>query len=125
MIDYFHGMNNPSKELSKNIRVLRKQHGWTQTDLSKKLGCSQETITLYEKNIRKPSADLIPIIAKIFGVSVDQLYNLKENLQSTGKDKNPKLWKKFEQIEQLPPSDKRAVFKMVDGLLTQRRQATR
>ena len=111
-----------ANKLGKNIRLLRKQKGWTQIDLAEKLECTQGIITAYENCVKLPSADKIATMAKLFGVSTDELFG-REDIKST-KPKSPKLWKKFEQLEKLSQSDKRTVFKMIDGLLAQRHIST-
>jgi len=105
--------------LSKNIRLLRKQKGWTQIDLAEKLSCTQGIITAYENGVKQPSADKITAMAKLFDVTTDELFGRKE-IKSPGKPKSQKMWKKFEQLQKLPPGDKRTVFKMIDRLLAQR-----
>jgi len=54
MISYFYEMVKTNNMLGETIRSMRKQHGWTQTDLVQKLDCSQEMIAYYEKGERKP-----------------------------------------------------------------------
>ena len=110
-------MRNNSTNIGKNIRALRLSKGWTQKELSEKLGCTQKTITAYECNTRYPTAEKLPAIARVFGVSVNDLYG-KEFKKNENKVKNPKLWKRFEKIETLSPSDKTTIFKMIDSLIT-------
>lgn len=47
--------------------------GLTQVELAERLNVSQSTITSWENGTRRPDLDLLPVIAKIFGVSVDVL----------------------------------------------------
>jgi transcriptional regulator with XRE-family HTH domain len=101
----------------KNLRLLRKQKGLTQVELANTLGCSQTMITTYENGRKKPAVDTLAKLADALGVSTDQLIGLNAQPKGKVKIKNPKLWKKFEQIDQLPDTDKRTVFRMIDGLL--------
>lgn len=109
-------MKKVKHNFGENIRALRKKHGWTQIDLAQKLDCSQAIITAYESNERKPPADKIAVLAGLFGVSVNDLYG---EIATKAKAKNPKLWKKFEQLENLSANDRRTVLKMIDALATQ------
>ena len=59
--------------LNENIRTLRKRMGLTQVELAERLNVSQSTITSWENGTRRPDLDLLPVLAKIFGVSVDVL----------------------------------------------------
>ena len=115
----FYGMENLTNNLAENIRLLRKQQGWTQTDLAEKLACTQEMVAYYEKGERKPPANKIPLLAAVFGITIDELYGVIPD-KDNGKEKNPKLWKRFEQLELLPPTERRMIFKMIDGLITQK-----
>jgi len=113
LLSYTH-MKKVKHNFGENIRALRKKHGWTQIDLAQKLGCSQAIITAYESNKRKPPADKIAVLAGLFGVSVNDLYG---EIATKVKAKSPKLWKKFEQIEKLPPIERSAIIKVVDAML--------
>jgi len=57
------------------ICKLRKDRGWTQKDLSKKLGKKVSTISAYETNAKFPSIECLITMADLFGVSVDTLIN--------------------------------------------------
>lgn len=56
------------------IRKLRKQMSITQAQLAEKLGVSQSTVASWENGTRRPDLDMIPTLASIFGVSVNDLY---------------------------------------------------
>jgi transcriptional regulator with XRE-family HTH domain len=87
---------------------MRKQHGLTQTDLAEKLACTQEMFTYYEKVERKPPADKIPLLVNIMGVSIDELYRAKP-VKLNGRSKDPRLWKRFKQVEKLPSAERRTI----------------
>ena len=106
--------------LGTNIRRLRKSKGWTQFDLADKLKCTQGIITAYETGKKYPSHKRLVTIAKLFDVPFEQLIGEKP-LEKTEPVKNPKLLKKFEELQKLPPADRRAVFKMIDALIEKRK----
>lgn len=60
------------------LRELRKQHGLTTTALANIVGCSNPTITHYEKGDRKPDPEMLKKLADYFGVSVDYLLGRNE-----------------------------------------------
>jgi transcriptional regulator with XRE-family HTH domain len=115
---------NNGQNLGKNIRYLRKLKGWTQKELAAKLGCSQAVVAAYEHNRRLPLTDKIILMTQLFGVSYDQLFGTK-NAIKTAPTKSGKLWKRFEQAENLPPHDKTVLIKMIDGLLEQQKHRSR
>jgi transcriptional regulator with XRE-family HTH domain len=66
--------------LGDNIKKLRKLANLTQDDLAEKLNVltgsqiKRATISNYENSISSPSASDLPSIAKILGVSIDNLF---------------------------------------------------
>jgi transcriptional regulator with XRE-family HTH domain len=111
--------------LGRNIKLLRKQKGLTQVELSKILGCSQAMITTYENDLKKPSVSTLARLAEALGVSIDHVVGNSAPVKTGDKIKNPKLWRKFAQLDELPDTDKRTVFRMIDGLLAQKKIGSR
>jgi transcriptional regulator with XRE-family HTH domain len=105
--------------LGKNIHSYRKAAGLTQGELAKKLNVSQEMVALYESGQNNPSVDKLIIIAKTLSVSTDLLLGIDKS--DVEKPKNPKLWKIFEKVDNLPAHEKSVLIKMIEGLLSQRK----
>jgi len=65
--------------VGKNIKQLRLHNKMTQSQLAERLGVSSQAVSKWEKDINAPDIALLPEIAKIFGVSIDELFsgNLK------------------------------------------------
>lgn len=59
--------------LGARIAALRRQNGWSQTELAKKLKISASAVGMYEQGRREPSADTIVALAAAFRVSTDYL----------------------------------------------------
>lgn len=55
------------------LKKLRKDHELSQAELAQKLGVSTALIGMYETNARKPSYEMIELIADYFNVDVDYL----------------------------------------------------
>ena len=62
---------------SKQLQKLRKQSGITQEQLATKLGVTAQAVSKWE-NGSYPDGDLLPKIADIFDVSIDNLYGRGE-----------------------------------------------
>lgn len=62
---------------SKQLQKLRKQSGITQEQLAAKLGVTAQAVSKWE-NGSYPDGDLLPKIADIFDVSIDNLYGRGE-----------------------------------------------
>ena len=59
--------------VGQTIAKLRKQKGWTQAGLAEKLQVSDKAVSKWEKDDSYPSIDLLPAIADLFGVSIDDI----------------------------------------------------
>ncbi|MCD8508776.1 MAG: helix-turn-helix transcriptional regulator [Bacillus sp. (in: Bacteria)] len=61
----------------RRIRAFRKLKGYTQEDFAKKIGISVSVLGEIERGNRKPSDDLIEVIADGLKVSMEELTSLK------------------------------------------------
>ena len=61
--------------IGENIARLRKEKGWTQVELGEKLGVSNQAVSKWESEMTFPDVMLLPHIAELFEVSIDDLYN--------------------------------------------------
>ena len=63
--------------LEQQIHMLRKERGWSQTELAKRMQISEKAIKNWESGISKPSASNIVTLAKIFCLFSDYLFGLE------------------------------------------------
>ena len=56
-----------------SIKYLRIMNGYTQEELAKKLGITQKSISLYERNLNYPSTKNLIKLSKVFGITIDEL----------------------------------------------------
>lgn len=61
------------ESFSQDLKMYRKNHGLTQTDLAQRLNFSPETISAWERGIRRPHIQQIPHLAHLMGVEVEKL----------------------------------------------------
>ena len=62
--------------LSKRIYELRISFGWTQVQLSQKLGVTKQTVSNWENDNIQPSIDMLIKLSKTFKMSTDYLLGL-------------------------------------------------
>jgi DNA-binding XRE family transcriptional regulator len=60
-----------------HIAALRKQKSLTQAEAAKILGVPQANIALWEKSDKPPRADVLPKMAALYGVKLDDLFVAK------------------------------------------------
>lgn len=63
-------------ELGKKIRQLRFKAGLTQEQLAEKLGIGAQSVSKWENAVAMPDISALPLLAEIFGVSIDDLFDL-------------------------------------------------
>ena len=66
-------------ELGTVIKQLRFKASMTQEQLAEKLRISPQSVSKWENGVSMPDISLLPEIAEIFGVSVDELFGLNES----------------------------------------------
>lgn len=61
--------------MENRIRVLRAEHRWTQADLAQRLGVSRNSVNAIENGKYDPSLPLAFRIARLFGLSVEEIFH--------------------------------------------------
>jgi transcriptional regulator with XRE-family HTH domain len=61
------------KQLSENIRILRKANGIPQEELAQKLNVSRQVVSKWETDKSDPPIDTLISLADIYGISLDKL----------------------------------------------------
>ena len=62
------------KTIGENIAALRKKHNMTQEALAAEIGVSAQAVSKWENGTNLPDIQLLPVLADVFGVSIDALY---------------------------------------------------
>ena len=68
------------KSLKNNIKVFRAMNDWTQEELARRVNVTRKTINTIENRKFTPSAYLALKIARAFGVSVEDVFQIDEEL---------------------------------------------
>ena len=63
-------------ELGKKIKQYRFKTGLTQEQLAEKLGIGAQSVSKWENAVAMPDITTLPLLAEIFGVSIDDLFDL-------------------------------------------------
>lgn len=64
--------------ISQNIRSLREHEGFTQEALASRLGVARQTVAKWESGEATPDLENVRALARLFGVSIDDLANHDE-----------------------------------------------
>ncbi len=96
-------------KIGNKIRQMRNNAGFTQEQIASKLGVSPQSVSKWENEISMPDITLLPDIAEIFGVSIDELFDL------TTEQKMKRIENRIEIEEELSEQ----TFKEYESFLTQ------
>jgi predicted transcriptional regulator len=103
--------------LGQRMAKYRKDINMTQVQLANMLEVSQQVIAAYEAGRRKLPASLLPVLAKLFAVPVDELIGIKESNAKRGPASV--LQCQIEQVALLPRTKQKFVMEMLDTVLKQ------
>lgn len=95
-------------DFGRRLATLRKQAGYTQVELAKELGVTQRMMSYYEGHSEYPPASLLPVLARVLGVSADELLGIKPLKKNRPPDS--RLLRRLQQLEKLDPATKRQVM---------------
>lgn len=104
------------ERFGKRLARIRQAAGFSQRDLAAEIGISQRMVAYYEKETEHPPTQLLPLLAKALGVSADQLIGL-EKAKDEGKQRDNRLWRRFSQVEKLPPPKRKQIVQILDAFL--------
>ena len=60
------------------LRLIRKQRGLNQQKVAMDLNISREALSHYENGKRSPDVEMLKVLSRYFGVSIDFLINGEE-----------------------------------------------
>lgn len=106
--------------LGRRIAALRKERGYTQTELSDQVGAIQVVISNYERGKLRPHPDMLVRLAKALRVSADELLGVQPASQN-GAPVSRRVLRRLQAIDQLPKRDQDALFRTIDAFLQARR----
>jgi transcriptional regulator with XRE-family HTH domain len=106
-------------QLGTRMAELRRVQNITQVQLAEALGVSQQTVNAYEVGRRRMPVSSVPTLARLFGVSVEELLGEPLSAATRKRGPTPKLQQQIERITQLPKPKQRFVMEMLDTVLAQ------
>ena len=104
------------KSFGKRLARIRKAAGYSQRGFAAEVGIAYRMVAYYEKETERLPIYLLPVFAKVLGVTTDQLLGV-EKVKDNGKHRNSRLWKRFSQVEKLPPVKYRQIVQVIDAFL--------
>ena len=106
-----------ASDFGERLAALRKAAGFTQVELAAELGISQRMVAYYESPQAAPPANLLPSIATVLGVSIDELFGRSAKRRLVKQDGDSRLRRRLLAIEKLEPAEKRQVLQLLDAFI--------
>lgn len=108
----------PLTDFGERLAAIRKARGLTQVQLAEAAGTTQRAISYYETEAGFPPMPAVIALAQVLRVSTDELMGIEEPKSDLLQDdpETRRLWKKFQQVRDLPEKDQRAVIRLVNSL---------
>ena len=98
----------------KRISILRKELGFSQTELANKLNTSVSVVSRYELDKMTPSVDTAKKLAQLLETSVGYLLGENDNAELF---KSPEMLKRFKDISEFNENDKKYILYTLDALI--------
>jgi len=104
--------------LGTRIATLRKEKGFSQTDLANKVGISYAQVGRYEIKGAQPAADILKKIADVLNTTSDFLMNGSKNDKAVATLNDNELLQQFKEVDLMNKEDKETVKKLIDAFIT-------
>ena len=100
------------------LAALRRAAGLTQVELAQLVGESQQNIAFWEQSERPPRSNVLPKLAKVLGVKIEQILEgkLPETRRAGPVGKAQKI---FEEVSTLPRRQQERIIETVSALVEQ------
>ena len=115
---FFMNTKTQNIHFGQNLRLLRKERGYTLDQLAELSGISKRMISHYETQVKRPAIEKITILADALNVSINELMDIPDKSKAKGEDKTfYKILKKVRLIEELSERDQRAIFQFINTIV--------
>ncbi len=110
-------MNN----FAERLKQLRKQQGWSQTEVGDAVGVHYNHIGRYERGDSRPSGDTLAKLADLFDVSSDYLIDGEREDAVVVNFEDKEFLQLFHDTQQLNDTDKQLVKEFLSAFLIKKK----
>jgi transcriptional regulator with XRE-family HTH domain len=109
-----------------HLAALRQAAGFSQSALAAQVGETQQNIAFWEQSDKPPRSDVLPKLARVLGVSVEELLNAQEAQEATARKSSSakaaaKVRRTFEEVSTLPRPQQQRILDVVQAMLQAQR----
>jgi len=105
-------------DLAHNLKILREQKGLLQKEVANAVNVHPSNYSKMEKGEREVSIGVADKLAKFYGISLDELVHMSGQVPDEVTIVDKSISERIKLIQQLDDEDKKAIFRIIDGILT-------
>lgn len=110
-------LNLGEETIGQRIARLRKERGYTQGELSERIGLIQALVSDYERDKLRLHGEMVIRFAQALEVSSDEILGLNNKKKNGDTKISLRLLRRTKKIEELPPSQQKTLLKTIDTFL--------
>jgi len=105
------------ESLGERIARIRKERGFTQVELAKRIGIIQTLVSDYERDRLRPHAEMVVRFAIALDVTTDELLGRTPPTRQPRPMGNRRFLRRLQLIDKLPTRDQEALLRTIDAFL--------
>lgn len=105
-----------TESTSERVGRMRREFGYTQSELAEQLDVPQSVVSAYESGGRRFHAEMIIKFGELFGISADELLGI-EKPATNGQKVSVHLAKRMQKIQNLPKAKQKVLLQTIDLFL--------
>ena len=107
------------EQLGARIAGFRKAQNITQIQMAEIINASQQTVNSYETGRRRVPASTLPMLAKAFCISIDELLGNVNKKSKSKRGPASTLQRQIEQVSLMPRAKQKFISEMLEALIKQ------
>jgi transcriptional regulator with XRE-family HTH domain len=104
-----------------NIKRLREEKEYTQQQIAELINMHRSNYSKIECGQREISIDALDKIAKHFGMTIDQIVHLDDNIPKEVTIEDKTSMEQLRLLQELEPDEKNMVIKLIETFLTKKK----
>jgi transcriptional regulator with XRE-family HTH domain len=97
---------------------LRKERGFTQSELAQKIGLTQTLVSDYERGKLRLNAEMLTRFALALEVTSDEILGIDRKDKARAKPQARRILRRLQALEKLPKRDQETVLRTIDAFLS-------
>ena len=107
------------KALGAHMKKLRKQKGWSQKELAKRIDGSYQQLNKYESGLHSPPLHKLIQIAEALDTTID--YLILGQITGIEPIHSRRLFERFKVLESFEPNNQETVISLIDAMIAKQK----